>query len=864
MSDLYKEALIEAKALRQLAEEDATRNIVKEISPLIKKAISERIGSLTEGAAGSDDDDGFFFEQDTDASQPEDQQTQPVASPPLDAANKSSALAPTPIPAKVPQTAAGAESAPLSPGKQQNDGEEGSGLNASMPGEDGKITVDFEDLFKGVEDLSPEAEDTASPSALSDLGDASGLSTGATPGAPADTVPPATPSSSSLEMTPTMPTEEENEMQPSAASLHPESVSYDSFEKSLYEVSERVDRVYFKTSVNEVVHESLKNQLFNLIEKLDYLREKGSIDAKRAKINEHKLEFLFLKLKEAKVANSYITNTKETKTSMTSLKEFAAKLFEEESSTFAGKGNEDKTNEPTTASAKHAAKVSGVSPEVGDGPEALKAADGDKDVVVKEEMLPGTAGSVDADALPGTDPDHKSEEQWADGEPGLDEKNQDKVIEEALDSLEEEVEAKGSAGFGDTSEEPSVEFEIDDNELMEAIREIRKENVRKKVTALRLEAKKAKVQKGEPKVEASEEAWEEAEPEAGADPSHKKLKEAADDGEDFEVAANDHDVVDDAMSPPSADDDEMFHDDSEDEVEAEGDLVLNIDLPDEVEDALAGVDISALEDIDVSLVDVNLGAGHDENEEDSFGGVPSDEEHEEAEEDLEGAAEEHDEAAEDLESAAANDEDEEGKELESEAYKGGWPPPGWHGKKEGEEDGLEEAKKSKKTMPKKDKNGKFVKKSDKKNDDVKKEHAVKLHRALRESRNENESLKQNLKDANLFLAKNVYFTKFLQRGDLSKKNLGKIVDYLDSAGTVSEAKSIYGKIKAKLAESANKASSKQLTGSASGSTKSGSQSAESLKESINRQNSAQDSDSPVVSTVERWQQLAGIKPSKVQ
>ena len=104
----------------------------------------------------------------------------------------------------------------------------------------------------------------------------------------------------------------------------------------------------------------------------------------------------------------------------------------------------------------------------------------------------------------------------------------------------------------------------------------------------------------------------------------------------------------------------------------------------------------------------------------------------------------------------------------------------------------------------------------------------------------------------MFLAKNVYFTKFLQRGDLSQKNLTRIVEYLDAAKTVADAKTTYGKIKVKLAESAKNASTKS-TGSAAQATKPGG--AATLNESVTRK----DPNDPVVSTVARWQQLAGVK-----
>jgi hypothetical protein len=116
---------------------------------------------------------------------------------------------------------------------------------------------------------------------------------------------------------------------------------------------------------------------------------------------------------------------------------------------------------------------------------------------------------------------------------------------------------------------------------------------------------------------------------------------------------------------------------------------------------------------------------------------------------------------------------------------------------------------------------------------------------------QNAKLRSDLKEANLFLAKNVYFTKFLQRGDLNKKNLTKIVEYLDNAKTVKEAKTVYGKIKQKLNESAK--ASKKLTGSAGKVTKSGG--AASLQESVTRK---QPGEGPAQS-VARWQELAGVK-----
>lgn len=762
-TDLYKEAIAEAKKLRQIAEEDAKKSIAEEIAPYIKKVISEQINQNSSQ---------FFIEQDEDQQQGEDDLSS------LDLAGSEpggETVDSVETLDTAPDLDAGlgdqAEGAPVSAAGEDI-------LNATMPDAEGKITVDFEDLFAG----APEAEATPGEADL-DLGELPSSEEPAQaqqPEEPLATQP--SPEQGALEQQPLAGGGEEEEQIPVE--------SVQRFKNSLHEVSEKIDRAYFKEYVPELVYETLKNKLFSLLEENDKLKENGALTTKNAKSNENKLEFLFLKLKEANLNNSYIKKDQKDN-SMTSLKEYAAKLFEEDS-TYAEDGDKEGTNQPSTASGKHAADVSGVDPNLGQsGPEDLEGREEDGNSgAINEEMLGGSAGSVDSEPLPNTDPEPGKEEQWADGEPSLGEEDQDKVIEEALNSLEEEVEAEGHAGFGDSDEEPAVEFEVDDKEIAEAVRDIRKRSIQEKIRALK---------------EASDgsngsESWEDAEPEGGDDPSHENLKESN------EVKDNDssESLKEDVVEIVEEDDDMGVANDmagmpgEEDEVEgdefggeeAEGDLVLNIDLPDEVEDVLAGLD---LDDVDVD-VDVNV-------------------------------------------------EPEAGEEMG--APEVGGEEPGvdvvMHDETEGEPGMEEEGYMKMKTEDYEAEKGVY---------EAKLRKAGKLYRGLKE---QNEKLKADLKEANLFLAKNVYFTKFLQKENLSRKNLTKIVEYLDSAKTVKEAKTIYGKIKAKLSESAN--ASKKLTGSAAKVTKSGS--AAPLKESVTTRKS--NPSDPVVNTPTRWQTLAGIK-----
>jgi hypothetical protein len=418
---------------------------------------------------------------------------------------------------------------------------------------------------------------------------------------------------------------------------------------------------------------------------------------------------------------------------MSSLKEYAAKLFAE---SFEG----EETNHKTTASAKHAADVSGVDPEV----------------------------KLDEEALTGS----HEEKQWADGEPSLEEKDQDKVIEEALDAIAEEVEPM---------------LEMDEKEIQEAIDYVRSEAAKKKTVKL-----KEGVKEGDQGSQKPAGGDNDAKKALNAKPGKSNLKPVE------KLMAEEADPMEMDSEDDGLDDLEAELDDSSD-----ADLVINIDLPDEVEEALADVDLSAIEDVKVSLKDLDLG---DDSEEDEDMEGMEDSEEDEDMEDMEDSKE-------DEEVVLLTDTEEEPSEDSEEESE--------------DEDSEEEMKVMMESFKKLEQKNKLLE--------------SKLVQA-----NKNVALmKSDLQEANLFIAKNVYFTKFLQRGDLSKSNLTKIVEHLDRATTVQEAKDIYTKIKTKLAESV--AASKKLNGSSSKVTSSGSP--VSLNESVSNED---------VILRERWQKLARI------
>lgn len=765
MSDLFSEALKDSKKLREVAEQDAKNRIVEALTPYIKEMIAKEASAPTD----------FFFEQDEDLEGEEEQQQAAAPQPPTQPVEPQGTQ--TAMPTTAPDTTTdptgelgaglgdqGLE-APLSP-----EGEELA--DASMPDEEGKITVDFEDLFVDSGSITldqDELDKVKTAPAAGAEGDAAGLDTEVPvdQDAVATPVAPAAPETAEAQPQPA----EEEELE-----LPAEAITYKEYQRAYSNIAERVDRMFFTESVSDISRETLKQRLFDLLEAVDQMREAGLINKKQARLQENKLEFLFIKLKEAGLRNSYSKENQYKDTAMKSLKEFAAKLFEEDEnlaqdSVHTGESGLNVDDEYS----EHAAEVSGVDPELGDREDIEVAQEGKEassDASLAEEMKGGTAGSVDADAI---SPDG-GEKPWNEGEPVIDEEDQDDHVTKSMNENSADANtdanddvAEGAAGFGDTDEDPVVSYEVDADELAEAVRDIKKESIRKKMQKLR------EASDGE-----EAESWEDADPEGGKDPSHKNLKE----GMDMELT----------------EEGDMMDMEGEEDL---ADLVLSVDLPPEVEQELAELGLDD-DDLDVD-VELNVAGGED------MGDMGDDEEVEIV--DDEGGA--------DVDVAPAAEEEEvlltdEGDMVESV-----------------NENKLRHAMRKNKLLEKK---------------------LARAAKLLEEKDNQMSELKKQLVETNLFTAKAVYYSKFLQRSlnekALNKKVLQQIVEHLDKGKTVAETKAIYKKIEQKLNEHAT--ASRKLDGSSSKVTKPGSA-------NLTEGKAPQAGRNPDAQTPERWKLLAGIK-----
>lgn len=682
MSDLYKEAIAEARKLRELAEADAKNKIIEHISPLIKEMISKE---MSESSIYEEDDMNADFS-------------------PAGLGDVSTAA-----PIQSVETAA---------------------ASMPLPDEDGKIVLDIDQLFVN----SPEG-DTVEPLNLGSVAPAapvgsavndevpppiSAVSTGLdanTDAQPIDQTAVDTSMSSPASSadaafaTPEGPVEEEE-----PGETLTENLNYNSFEKNL---SELAFKIFESHKVSEIVRESLKTRLFSLLETLDKLAENEVITPKQMKLNEKKLEKLFIHLKEAKNENSY--NQEKGKDDMkTSLKEFAANLFESEDERSLER---DSVNSGDTGVAVH-----------GDATEHAEDVSGvDVDDLFKEEAhtveVVAAAGSVDAEALPGLE---GHEMPLEDGEP-----------------MKEELEVEGHAGFGDAEEKPVASpdmfFEVDEADLKEAIAALRKEG--------------------------AEKGWEDGEPEGGHDASKKVLKKESVEAAPAKPVAG---KPAPAKAAPGKED------------PLAEDLVVTLELPDEVEDELEE------DDVEISL---DLVGDDEESEEDSEVEMGSPEMGADSEE----------------EDVLLKD-DEDGSEDEDLVAM------------------VRESRKLRAALAEARKAAAYNK-------------AVAV-KALKESR----SLKKEMAETNLFLSKMLYLNKFLQLESLTRKQKQQIVEHLDKAKTIAEAKETYRKIKNKLNEAATK-----VTGTTSKPVTSG---AATLNESSNGYAAGSDAE---IGTVERWQKLANIK-----
>ena len=118
-----------------------------------------------------------------------------------------------------------------------------------------------------------------------------------------------------------------------------------------------------------------------------------------------------------------------------------------------------------------------------------------------------------------------------------------------------------------------------------------------------------------------------------------------------------------------------------------------------------------------------------------------------------------------------------------------------------------------------------------------------LKTKLVESENSNSALREQLEEVNLFNAKLLYVNKLMQNRDLSARQQRAIVESLDAAKTVREAKLLYTSLTESLkSKSGSTMNENRVFGSSSRSTRSGS--ASTLNESVE---------------ADRWAILAGIR-----
>jgi hypothetical protein len=781
MSELYKEAIAEAKKLREVAELDARNKIIEAVTPYIKKIIASEATSTS----------SFLFgEEDTPSDDPMSGM-EPVS--PGEMPPGSAPVPPVEEPAVTPGDSPNA--APISPA--------GGLVGMPMPDDEGKITVDFQQLFTmggGDALASPPEGDLGNATAASGMVTPPGgeVAPGGPMGGPqmpgASQVAPAAPIQPGVAPAPAAATPPEA----GAAAVPPEEelptpvVAGESkiikFQDDVRVVAEKIDYLYFRGSVPLLVKESLKSRLFTLCENLDELVNEDIISSKKARLAENKLEFLFMKLNEAEQQNSY----KEIKgVQMTTLREFAAKLFEEDA---LGPATADKAT-------AHAEKVSGVQP----GVDLFKEGEAPKTDQVKgaaastEEKNEGEGDLKEmTEALLGEDApassafgDGKMEGNAENKSPKV--HNPDALAKEKGAGIVESAPASSAFGDGEKAKgaenaSPDVHkgaaladekgantiLEFDEKELREAVSKLRKENLARKLAAVKKEAALKGTDKDghlkPPSVPEGDQGS--AKPEGGKDPSQEKLEECG------------LPEMDMAGGAPSVESMEAGHGGGgEDQVE----LTFQIDV-DDLEALLSG----ATEDFVAEPEGEVSGGG-------------------------------------DIELV----DDDEGEEMLLDTEEEGEPS----GEEEEEEVALESKRpavtKENKTGSKKPVLAESV-------------VVAKAAAAVK-------SLKAQLAESKLLTAKSLYVSKFAVREDLTTKQKQKIAEYFDKAKNLAEAKDTYNKIKKILAESA---SSTKLSGSASKPTSTGS-----AKLTESAQTGANSGGVDQIDQA-RWMLLAGIKSKK--
>lgn len=317
MSSIFEEALLEAKKLRQVAEEDAKNTLIQEMTPVIRKMITNQLAGKS----------SVLFEEEL----PADPTASPEATvePAMDPAGSAMPAA-APVPVKPP--ASGAADAPIKVSGAEV-------MNMPMPGPDGKLVIDLDDLFVPAE---PGAE-------TPDEGSASAEAPPAMPGGmPSPTPVDVNPSGSAPEEAPApeapvapvepVATAGAEEVPPPPEEPAMEE-TYELFAEELKTTADRIHQAYSsKVGVPSLVKEALQEKLYQLLESLESLSRRNMVSERLTQIQESRLEILHRKLKEVVVANTYHRTEEGTGTDMASksLKEMAAKMLAESASVEGG------------------------------------------------------------------------------------------------------------------------------------------------------------------------------------------------------------------------------------------------------------------------------------------------------------------------------------------------------------------------------------------------------------------------------------------------------------------------------------------------------------------------------------------------
>lgn len=662
---LFEEAIADAKKLKEIAESNARNAIIESLSPVIKQAIEKEINGF-----GS-----MLFEEDEMA-------------PPDSLSNSTQTVAPI---------------TPASSGKE---------LNVPMADDNGKITIDFDDLFKKGESDKQNLPLVSSSPAV----DTSSIPVSPIATPDVETLPPSMPVAEIPAPEAEIPASTNDQEQP-LTEFEQAAITYESISLKVGALKNKIQGM---TSFTEVSKAFLKEQLLNVYGDLSKLSGLSLVPQKIISLNENCLEELYKKIKDSKVVTNYnrTNSIKEGKVDMAGLKKMTKNLMEEtevekDLRTVAKqrvKGSPVNDEQDTAAdkASKHAISVS------------------KKQVDNSKNDAPKLAAGV-------------TEKFWNEEIERL-----ERELAEAMKDEDEkelgDTDMPSASGADDkadpedvVTEDDDTIYEVDEKDLAEAVRSIRKQTIKRQVQALKEE--------------------------------YTELNECDDD-----ASMMDQGIAVGQSKPGLEEEDEMLHDDG---MEDDKTVVVTISQK-------GGMEVSGQEEPELS---------HDEDSDDmDF----------------------------DLDSLDLDSDEEDSDETEVK--------PALHLPSVSRGAAMSESKK----VAKSQQTSKVVVESK----DVTK-------------------LKGQLVEQSLLTAKLVYLNKFLQRDNLSKKQKQKIVEYLDNANTLDEAKEIYGKIKKVLDESVSPRAS--LGSSSKTTTKSG----------LATEEETESSD-PSTITESRWAQLAGIKAKRSQ